>query len=64
LKAEREPLKLTGDRKTVEQVSDGKVLSTHNGVPTVVDRFHYPVNINFTVYTPDFQNCKSGSPLI
>ncbi|KIJ17411.1 hypothetical protein PAXINDRAFT_73494 [Paxillus involutus ATCC 200175] len=32
--------------QNVAQVSSGSVLSTHNGVPTVVDNFEYPLYIN------------------
>ncbi|KAF8654060.1 hypothetical protein AX16_003594 [Volvariella volvacea WC 439] len=38
--------------QNVFQTASGKALSTHNGIPTVVDTFSYPLNINFTVLTP------------
>ncbi|KAF8844962.1 hypothetical protein BDN67DRAFT_1050060 [Paxillus ammoniavirescens] len=34
--------------QNVAQVSSGSVLSTHNGVPTVVDNFEYPLYINMS----------------
>ncbi|PFH54353.1 hypothetical protein AMATHDRAFT_53284, partial [Amanita thiersii Skay4041] len=37
----------------VDQKAFGSVLSTHNGVSAVIDDFSYPLNINFTVLTPD-----------
>ncbi|KAH7930776.1 hypothetical protein BV22DRAFT_999830 [Leucogyrophana mollusca] len=36
--------------QNVVQMATGSVLSTHNGVPTVVDNFEYPLNINVTYY--------------
>ena len=42
----------------VNQSATGSFLSTHNGVPTLVDQFSYPLIINFTVLTPDGDNCK------
>ncbi|KAI1794573.1 peptide N-acetyl-beta-D-glucosaminyl asparaginase amidase A-domain-containing protein [Ganoderma leucocontextum] len=37
----------------VNQRATGSFLSTHNGVPTLVDDFSYPLTINFTVLSPD-----------
>ncbi|TBU49086.1 peptide N-acetyl-beta-D-glucosaminyl asparaginase amidase A-domain-containing protein [Dichomitus squalens] len=37
----------------VNQSAKGSFLSTHNGVPTLVDEFSYPLIINFTVLSPD-----------
>ncbi|KAF9227924.1 hypothetical protein BS17DRAFT_726591 [Gyrodon lividus] len=34
--------------QNVAQISSGSVLSTHNGVPTVVDNFEYPLYINMS----------------
>ncbi|KAH7914650.1 peptide N-acetyl-beta-D-glucosaminyl asparaginase amidase A-domain-containing protein [Hygrophoropsis aurantiaca] len=36
--------------QNIVQTATGSVLSTHNGVPTVVDNFEYPLNINVTYY--------------
>ncbi|KAI0748346.1 peptide N-acetyl-beta-D-glucosaminyl asparaginase amidase A-domain-containing protein [Daedaleopsis nitida] len=36
----------------VNQSASGSFLSTHNGVPALVDTFSYPLIINFTVLTP------------
>ena len=33
------------------------MLSTHNGVPVVVDRFSYPLGINFTELDPSGDSC-------
>lgn len=33
------------------------MLSTHNGVPVVVDRFSYPLGINFTELDPSGNSC-------
>ncbi|EPQ58116.1 hypothetical protein GLOTRDRAFT_136892 [Gloeophyllum trabeum ATCC 11539] len=35
--------------QNVVQTASGTVLSTHNGVPSVVDTFSYPLDINYTV---------------
>ncbi|TDL27476.1 hypothetical protein BD410DRAFT_782559 [Rickenella mellea] len=35
--------------QNVFQSTTGSVLSTHNKIPAVVDKFSYPLNINFTV---------------
>jgi hypothetical protein len=35
------------------------VLSTHNGVPVVVDDFSYPLGINFTELDPSGESCQS-----
>ncbi|KZT26436.1 hypothetical protein NEOLEDRAFT_1162094 [Neolentinus lepideus HHB14362 ss-1] len=35
--------------QNVVQTASGTVLSTHNGVPSVMDTFSYPLNINYTV---------------
>lgn len=42
----------------VNQSATGSFLSTHNGVPALVDQFSYPLIINFTVLTPDGANCE------
>ncbi|KAH9857099.1 peptide N-acetyl-beta-D-glucosaminyl asparaginase amidase A-domain-containing protein [Lenzites betulinus] len=39
--------------QNIIQTASGSFLSTHNGVPTLVDTFSYPLNINFTNLTPD-----------
>ncbi|KDQ60819.1 hypothetical protein JAAARDRAFT_173070 [Jaapia argillacea MUCL 33604] len=39
--------------QNVFQTATGSVLSTHNGVPSVVDTFSYPLNINLTVLNPN-----------
>ncbi|KAF8902138.1 peptide N-acetyl-beta-D-glucosaminyl asparaginase amidase A-domain-containing protein [Gymnopilus junonius] len=38
--------------QNVLQTSSGTVLSTHNGVPVVVDDFSYPLGINITEFDP------------
>lgn len=35
------------------------MLSTHNGVPVVVDDFSYPLGINFTELDPSGKSCQS-----
>ncbi|GLB34950.1 putative peptide N-acetyl-beta-D-glucosaminyl asparaginase amidase A [Lyophyllum shimeji] len=39
--------------QNVVQAASGTVLSLHNGVPSVVDTFSYPLNINITLLTPN-----------
>ncbi|KAI0709482.1 peptide N-acetyl-beta-D-glucosaminyl asparaginase amidase A-domain-containing protein [Earliella scabrosa] len=43
----------------VNQSATGNFLSTHNGVPALVDTFSYPLIINFTILTPDGSNFVS-----
>ncbi|KDR81615.1 hypothetical protein GALMADRAFT_59305 [Galerina marginata CBS 339.88] len=38
--------------QNVLQTTSGSVLSTHNGVPVVIDQFSYPLGINFTEFDP------------
>ena len=45
--------------QNVFQTATGQVYSTHNGMPTLVDAFSYPLNINFTTLTPDGSSCES-----
>lgn len=40
--------------QNVAQTSSGTFLSTHNGIPTLVDDFSYPLYINITSLNPDF----------
>ncbi|OJT07842.1 Peptide-N4-(N-acetyl-beta-glucosaminyl)asparagine amidase A [Trametes pubescens] len=39
--------------QNVFQTATGSFLSTHNGVPELVDTFSFPLNINITNLTPD-----------
>ena len=48
-------------QQIVNQRATGSFLSTHNGVPTLVDNFSYPLTINFTVLTPDGSQCKRNT---
>ncbi|KAI8989648.1 peptide N-acetyl-beta-D-glucosaminyl asparaginase amidase A-domain-containing protein [Trametes punicea] len=42
--------------QNVFQTASGSFSSTHNGVPSLIDTFSYPLNINITVLTPDGNN--------
>ena len=33
----------------VKQTTAGRLTSTHNGVPTIIDNFNYPLDLKFTV---------------
>lgn len=44
--------------QNVFQTSSGSVLSTHNGVPVIVDRFSYPLRIHFTELDPTGNSFK------
>ncbi|KAH9945923.1 peptide N-acetyl-beta-D-glucosaminyl asparaginase amidase A-domain-containing protein [Epithele typhae] len=39
--------------QVVDQSATGSSVSTHNGVPVLVDEFSYPLLINFTLLSPD-----------
>jgi len=42
--------------QVLRQTASGQTYSTHNGVPSVVDVFSYPLNVNFTYLGPDLRN--------
>ncbi|KAH7343742.1 peptide N-acetyl-beta-D-glucosaminyl asparaginase amidase A-domain-containing protein [Rhizoctonia solani] len=44
-------------RQVVNQVSSGKSVSTHNGIPVITDDYSYPLNIDFWLVT---ENNASG----
>lgn len=46
--------------QNVFQEASGSVLSTHNGIPALVDNFQFPFIINFTILKPDGSQCKSA----
>ncbi|KAF8894619.1 peptide N-acetyl-beta-D-glucosaminyl asparaginase amidase A-domain-containing protein [Infundibulicybe gibba] len=46
--------------QNVKQTATGQVTSTHNGVPTVVDTFSYPLNINLTLLNPSGSSFKAA----
>jgi len=45
--------------QNVFQEASGTVLSTHNGVPAVVDDFSFPLNINLTLLSPSGDSFKA-----
>jgi hypothetical protein len=55
--------KLSTDQ-TLRQTSTGNNLATHNGVPTVVDVFSYPFNVDFAFLSPDQRSCKPSPSYI
>jgi hypothetical protein len=48
--------------QNVFQLASGEALSTHNSVTAVVDKFSYPLTINFTVLADDGSFCRSLEP--
>ncbi|ELU45772.1 peptide-N4-(N-acetyl-beta-glucosaminyl)asparagine amidase A [Rhizoctonia solani AG-1 IA] len=47
-------------RQIVDQVSSGKSISTHNGIPIISDDYNYPLNIDFLLVA---ENNASGCKL-
>ncbi|KAF9532985.1 peptide N-acetyl-beta-D-glucosaminyl asparaginase amidase A-domain-containing protein [Crepidotus variabilis] len=45
-----------GLTENMTQTASGSILSTHNGVPVLVDQFFYPVTVNFTAFDSTFKN--------
>ncbi|KAF5380981.1 hypothetical protein D9615_003958 [Tricholomella constricta] len=42
--------------QVLRQIASGRAFSTHNGVPSVVDVFSYPLNVDFAFLGPDQRN--------
>ncbi|RXW20750.1 hypothetical protein EST38_g5118 [Candolleomyces aberdarensis] len=46
-------------RQNIKQTSTGQFISRHNGVPRVIDRFSYPIQVNYTILSDDGNSWKT-----
>ncbi|TEB31308.1 hypothetical protein FA13DRAFT_1629312 [Coprinellus micaceus] len=46
-------------KQIVQQSAKGNVTSRHNGVPVIVDKFSFPITVNYTILSADGRSWKT-----